>query len=1016
MKMSLRKNASRDICQNALRAFILTSIFALGMPSLTLAKRSIEDELKLKAGDEVGNELKAAKTEVLVMKSEKKALAQLEKLRVRHKGTRMLPEILFRMAELHMRRARTERFFEIHKDSEQVTRFAPQLVQNASEVKEIKKAIDALFEIERDFPRFRSIDTVLFNSGYAYQQIGNDVRAEEQYQKLLSRHRNSPLVPDTLLAVGEIHYNKRKFSTALDFFNQMENYPQARVYPYGLYKAAWCRYNMQDAAGGLKLLERVVRYGHSQAEQKQAQRLDLRKEALGDAAIYFSETRPSSEAVAYFKALSDPLDSTPYLLKLTELYKRHSKYADVDLVLKGILQSLPKTDSTVLVHEELIWNADRVKNRKGSVDYLTGLEAHCAQRASELDADRCRQKALMASKKLGARLHAYHKRERSVETAPLALKAYEAHLRNLDPKRTQVAEDEIQVRTAYSDLLFGIGRFRDSSVAYSELSDLMAKLPASPISIQAAYGAVLGLERAVEKEKSDRWSDADETRFDELAKIYLSRAPRGEHAIDVRFKRAFIAYEKEKFESALALFRDLGWDSAAGSHPKKLKAQDLYLDILNIQKNYAELRAASEKLLASGGLSSEREDRLKKIQREAWFASLGESDRTQPQKSHIEEYLGFARAPINRGTSLAFEAWWNASQIAFREKQALKGAELCVDLQKQVEKVSPQQQLRSIQCLKQAIETFEAMARLKQASDVAGLLAKLDQAQQKKWAMLAFDFKALSGDRELKSNALSSLLGQAQHRPDEVARLLQLASELGEKKWIEQARSIGARYSIEPETSESLLLEAEQLYESGKYTDAFSVAKKIIGREDALKEHKWILGKARMIQAEILFREYRSQSVKARADKLGVVLALKTEKLEKAQKAFQSAARMGDAVVAVQSLARLSDLYSDYGSALKSMPLPKDIPESDQKALRSEIENLILPMEEKGVEALAQAIELNRKSQAFSGLAARMQLRMNQLNLVREPSSALRDQLEMKVAIPKRVVPVPQTQLFGGPR
>src|SRR5689334_17567916 len=68
----------------------------------------VEKELRLKEGDETGNEVKALKTELLVMKSEKKALEQLQRLERRYRDTRMEPEILFRLAEIYMRRARTE--------------------------------------------------------------------------------------------------------------------------------------------------------------------------------------------------------------------------------------------------------------------------------------------------------------------------------------------------------------------------------------------------------------------------------------------------------------------------------------------------------------------------------------------------------------------------------------------------------------------------------------------------------------------------------------------------------------------------------------------------------------------------------------------------------------------------------------------------------------------------------------------------------------------------------------------
>ncbi|MDZ4082037.1 MAG: tetratricopeptide repeat protein, partial [Bdellovibrionales bacterium] len=342
--------------------FVLGTIILLSISGVDASQAaekkasSIEDELKLRAGDEQGNELKALKTEMLVMRSEKKALEQLEKLKLRYKGTRMEPEILFRLGEIYMRRARTERFFEVHRDSNQIARFAPEMVRTASEVKQIRRAISIYIDLEARFPRFRARDIVVFNTAYAYQQVGEDTNAEKQFQRLLSQHPNSSLVPDALLSLGEIQYSRRQFSGALAYFLKIKEYPEARVYPYGLYKAAWCKYNMQDETAGIKLLEDVIAFGHARAQDAASNsKLDLRKEALGDLALFFSESKKAQDAVGYFAAQAKDLDAVPYILRLVEIYKRHSKYGEVDIVLRDVLAKLPKTEMIANVHEELIW-------------------------------------------------------------------------------------------------------------------------------------------------------------------------------------------------------------------------------------------------------------------------------------------------------------------------------------------------------------------------------------------------------------------------------------------------------------------------------------------------------------------------------------------------------------------------------------------------------------------------------------------------------------------------------------
>lgn len=76
----------------------------------------------------------------------------------------------------------------------------------------------------------------------------------------------------------------------------------------------------------------------------------------------------------------------------------------------------------------------------------------------------------------------------------------------------------------------------------------------------------------------------------------------------------------------------------------------------------------------------------------------------------------------------------------------------------------------------------------------------------------------------------------------------------------------------------------EEIYSSGDPSEAFNEAKKIVSLGKSAKK---ALARARFIQAQILEKEFYNQSVKSKAERITVVLALKTEKLEKAQQAYQ---------------------------------------------------------------------------------------------------------------------------------
>lgn len=967
--------------------FILEPAFA----AKDKAPKTIEDELKLKAGDETGNEVKALKTEMLVMRSEKQALDQLMKLQVRHKGTRMEPEILFRLGEIYMRRARTERFFEIHRDSNQVVHFAPELVKQASEVSQVKKAVSIYLDLETRFPRFRARDVVVFNTAYAYQQIGNDKKAEEQFKKLLSQHSNSPLVADSLLSLGEIQYSRRQFAAALALFLKIKDHSEARVYPYGLYKAAWSKYNLQDEVGGMKLLEEVVAFGHARAKDGvNVAKLDLRIEALGDLALFYSEALKPETAVEYFTLQSGDLDPVPYILRLVDIYDRHSKYSEVDVVLRGVLAKNPVSTEIAQVHEKLIWNADRQKRRDVAVNQLIELDKACNKIEPKTSGrSDCDAKVVEVSKKLGAKLHAYWKKDKLPETADFALRTYEIYLSNT----ALVGHEAAQVRFAYADLMFARGRFREASTSYGMVNsnplsdakksqfDLMRTDP--KLAVDSAYGAVVSLEKAV---GDGKWNDADEEAFGKLSQVYLTYAPKGLYALDLRFKRSFIAYEKEKYDVAADGFKSIGWATYANegtaSNPKFLKAQDLYLDILNIRKDYRGLKESAQALLTrgvpTGPAGKPREEQLGKIRREAWFAEVGEIEQKGDAAKAVAMYKAFAVE--NRSTDLGPRAWWNASQILFKTGDASGGAGMCSDMHRMFPGSANVKE-----CLTQAANTYEATARLDLAAKVVLTLSDVDVEKRAHWREIASDFFALSGTNEGKEKALD--MYKSDSRLSTLEKSMQVAKELKDRKQISSIRAKIESFGLEPAASRFLMEEAEAAYSGGDSAKAFAISKRVVGHESRLKDAKEIAARARFLQARILDDEYRGQSVKARVDRIGIVLALKTEKLEKAQKAYQSAAKMGSTNVAIESFAKLSDLYIDYSKTVKGMKLPSDVSAADQAVFAKEIESIAMPMEEKGIESLSQAIDAAQKSARLDGFAGRLQEKLDRLNMKSESAA-----------------------------
>lgn len=955
-------------------ALLIICIFPSQAKDNTKKEPTLIDSLKYIEGDEKGNEKKALQTELMVAASEKRAMSQLKKLIRKHKGTYIEADLWFRLAELHMRRSKTERFFELHRESETVVNLAPRIVKKASSKREIVKAVSIYEKIQKNNRKFEKMDIVVFNNAFARQILGQNKTAARLYEDLIRLYPRSLLVPDSHLAIGELKFEAKNFKVALKHFLAIENYPKSRVYPYGMYKGAWTFYNLRKEDLALKKLEQVVAYGKLVEKNNIDSRLDLRKEALADMTIFFEDVYPASEAYGYFSKQSGKIDVSPTILKLANIYERHSRYQDKLVVLSALMTKRPNSDWIPQVHDQLVWNYENMKKRDLAVKQISKFYDVCGlksswveghsdsknpERTAEKVSGECLTTASSTALKLSAKwLRTWKKNPGYPVFADSAEKTFELYLKNSQPN-----VKSNQARFTYAELLFQRKKYRTASAQYYLTSTFTKE---DLLRHDSAYAAIVSLEKAVK----DKWSSKDEERFRVLAKNYLEKNAKGKFQLDIQFKLALIAYEKERYDEAAPLFKELG--SQFASSKKGLKAQDLYLDILNIKKDYASLTAYSKELLSVGG-DKNRIMKLDRIYQQSWFFQIQDLEVKRDNAKAISEYKKF----INKhpGSTLLEKAMWNITQLYYKTFQYSSGALSGLNFYNRFPAHKDSRDL-----LLKSAQTYESLGQLPKAIQVLEKLISLNTEKTEEWIALVADFSKISGQRENAKKWYKRLLSSS--NPAFVSgaynQLFEISKKSGNDKEAIRYRNKIISKNIQPMASELALEEVELLYKNGSASKAFTEAKKVLNMGESSSQYA--RSKARFIQARILEDEFVQQSVKTRADRVALVLALKTGKLEKAQKAYQSTMRYGDPKVAVKALQRLAGCYQRFVDDLKSMPLPAGLSPSDEAVFRNEISNLSIPLEEKSVETMAKALEKAKDLELRDGTIADLRERLDALN------------------------------------
>jgi cellulose synthase operon protein C len=943
--------------------------------------------LKLQQDDEKANDMRALKTELLVASTEEKAIEQAQVLIKKYRGTSMEPDLQLRLAELYVRRARTDRFLEIHRKSEEMVQLAPQLIKAAQPRKHINQAISIYDMIERRWPRYAKLDQVIFNNAFANQQVSNNQKAERLFGKLIKDFPSSYLIPDAHLALGEMVFQRRQFDLALKHFQAIKNYPDSMAYPYGLYKAAWTYYNMQDAAAGLKELEAVVKYGRFVKEQGIDSRLDLRREALSDMALFFSDVHPARDAFGYFERQSGELDVSPYMLRLAELYKRHSRHQDTRVILTEFIRRRPHSDYVPTAYVELMDASEKTKRRKDVVNLMEGFYGVCSENSnwskrqdvnymedrdsalfSHLDDSSLKLTPAMVCQNVFNRtaltyankwLKEWQGKTSDKELGDLTEKIFEIYL-----KRDNKSEEANRARFVYAELLFKRDKFREAShhytIAGSQTTD-------EKLGHDSRYFAIVALEKAT----NDKWSNSDEQKLKTLAGDYLKNHGNGKFALDLQFKMAFIAYDKKRYDEAAPVLLKLGQDYPR--HELGVKSQDLYLDILNIKKDYAALKDYAAQL-KTGTKNKERLRKLNQIYEESYFATVQGLEESKRYAEAIEGYSNFAKE--NPKSNLAQKGLLNIIELYYKTGNLLQGAQAAVHYYD-----SFPNSKESVDALLKSAQTYESMGQLKEASDVLIKLSKADPKQEERWLMLSADFMVLSGNFQQAKPVYEKILKSSNadnsfRSLEQLERIAQRTNNIKDREDLLRKISETGR---QPQASTAQLYFVEKAWNEKNYEQAFTLARRVVGTKDrGVSRHAQ--AKARLIQARILDHEFRSQSLRSQLERVHLVLQLKTEKLEKAQIAYQAAARYGDPQVTVLAMRELAEAYKYYSSAIKDMPLPNGVPQEEEVLFRNEINKLAFPMEDKAIETMSVALNRAKSSRVRDGSVTEIQMRLNELS------------------------------------
>lgn len=925
--------------------FLWILIASLVVTESTFAKnengKGLLPEVRIgEGGNESDNDKKALTSEILITRSENKAIISLQKLiKSKKPGSPESADLLYRLAELYMRRSKSGRFFDMNQNNP-VVKGNSFPIPNERGSDAVKRAIAIYSRIEKEHPRFKDMDAVLFNNAFAHQQVGNGKEASILFTRLVEKYPKSPLIADGTLALGELLYDQGKFALALDQFLKIEKMPKSRVYSYGLYKAAWAYYNLKDSDNGVKRLLQVVKTTPPLQEgEVPTNRHNLRKEALRDLTIFIGDTYPADKIYAFFERIAQNQELGPAMIDMAKLYQSHSRQKEMGIFLGEFIDKNPSNAYQVRAHLYLVEAYEDLKQRDKVITHLQAASELCkvnstwkATQKPEEAAEYCdkdfRRSSLEIAKKWW---DIWLKNKQNVAFSDLTQKSFRLILDNEDPSKP-----DIKTHFALAELLFQLGKYEEASAEYKFVGD-RAQEPV--MQHDANYGALYSIEKFLDKNKGKEKDLAKEALRKDLANNYLTKNPNGKYSMNVRFKMGHIAYEESNFPEAEKWLKPIA-ESGKDADLKK-KSEDLMLDMLNMKKDYAGLQKLSKKIIATGA-SDDRKKNMTKILEESHFAEIQEFSKTSEAPQAARKLLDFARE--HEGSPLAKDSLWQALSLLYANGRQFEAAELSLQFAKKY----PQDK-KTLDALKDAAKSYAEIGQLMKAADTLKMVAEMDKKTANTNLELAADFLRLEG-RTKEARDMYNKLMQDMDKKQQARMITKImatySNNTGHPEYMKLQEKI-LSINMEPYATQILQERADKLLASGKKTQAFDAAKKIMARAIPNEDK----APARLIQAQVLESELVQQSVKAKMEKFAVVLALKTEKLDKAQTAYLNVLSLSkEEKVVRKALAGLDRSYANYIESLLNMPMPAGLTPEEKETLKGELAKITMPIQGKKAE------------------------------------------------------------------
>jgi TolA-binding protein len=875
----------------------------------------------------------------------------------------------------------------------------------------------------QQYPSFERYDLALYVDGFLATEEGKTEQALERVSRILAEHPASPFVPDAHMVRAEAEFAEAapNYAFAYQEYEAVLALPDSGLHDLALFKSAWAlwRLGQTDEAARRFLsvfragAERTPRAGFAAGRDPLDQ---LQAEALKNlVAVFVEDENNNADDMHRFlvkaggerfageivRALAEALYDQAHFTRGIEAYRLLIRLEPTNASAYEYGLAIALGHSTLEMWRDLeqdhAWLLDEyvakpapqqpassaaaAGSMPGERPRTNGAWLALQDRATlERAAAAIEQRLYDDAVGLHAKAQADKSSRVEFESAAALYHVYLSHFGNA----ARAYEVEFNLGEIYFHHLA-----KPTLAAEAYLAAVRLK-PQGEWSRGALYNALSALEAARESEfqaakaagqkPAETATDKQLTRAMEL---YSSTYPDDPELPELLFRQGQLYYDYELYDPAVRQWGLLLEKHARSPHARE--AGELILDSFNKSKDYANIEVWGRRLLQAPAFAEPKaQGRLSTLIVQAIF-KLGE------QQSAAGEH------------ALAGAAYLRAAHEFPKDERAAQAA---VNATLEAERaVDP------------------TLAR--QAADLlASTYTNRPEGGRGLW--IAADLHqslGLLGEAAAYYESLSTHWPKDERQKDALYNAVLLYTSLGNRqRAIATGETFQRRYASEPLTDEVTFLmgkahehaedwrAAQTLY--ARYASSAKLPSRRVealvrlavarielsdeggareALERAVKEHKthqrtldergrYFGARAHYMQAQRILAEFEQIKIEGDSSKLSQRLKRKADLLKRASSALLDTAKLGVAEWTTASLYQVGSIYESFAKALVNSPAPSSLSPEQAEEYRMQIDEFVVPIEEKSIEAYESGYKKALDLGIFNAWTAKMREALGRLN------------------------------------